>query len=245
MIDMRKKAATAAVAVLLAGSTMAQPVAAAAVTAGLGAPAAAVQALSSERSRTVPKSEAEALLASLGDAPSGRLWTWVTDTAATTEKVDAWRTSDGHQFASEDEAEAHASSMRPAVEGKTRTLHYWATSDGQEFDSEEDAQDHADAASVTYAPVTREQAYWETSDGQEFSSEADAPAPSTSGTPPTASPSRPRPRRRPISPPSPPSRSSPARRASTRPPTAAPSTPRTPPALTPLPTPSPTMSSPP
>lgn len=146
-----------------------------ATTAGLGL----------TKSDTVAKSGADALRATLGDAPAGKEWRWVTDSPATTkvvvdketydEEVTVWKTSDGQTFGSEDAARQYASesSKTVTVTGSETT---WTTSDGKAFDTEEAAKSHAAEASevVTYDGETR--VSFLTSDGEEFALEGEAKA---------------------------------------------------------------------
>ena len=139
----------------------------AATTAGLGL----------TKSDTVAKSGADALRATLGDAPSGKEWRWVTDSPATTkvvvdkeaydEEVTVWKTSDGREFDTEDAAKAHAEKASVRLAG-TKT--YYKTSDGQEFATQAEAERHAADATVVVA-VTGSETTWTTSDGQTFDSE--------------------------------------------------------------------------
>ena len=138
-----------------------------ATTAGLGL----------TKSDTVAKSGADALRATLGDAPSGKEWRWVTDSPATTkvvvdkeaydEEVTVWKTSDGREFDTEDAAKAHAEEASVRLAG-TKT--YYKTSDGQEFATQAEAERHAADATVVVA-VTGSETTWTTSDGQTFDSE--------------------------------------------------------------------------
>lgn len=140
-----------------------------ATTAGLGL----------TKSDTVAKSGADALRATLGDAPSGKEWRWVTDSPATTkvvvdkeaydEEVTVWKTSDGREFDTEDAAKAHAEKASVRLAG-TKT--YYKTSDGQEFATQAEAERHAAAETVTVTVTGSDtKTTWTTSDGQTFGSE--------------------------------------------------------------------------
>ena len=169
----RRVAALAATAAIVAGTVL--PTAALAreaVAAGLGDVDPSQQA-SSDRSASVAKSGAQALLESLGVAPTGKTWSWVTDSPATTRTVDVWRTSDGQEFDSEAEAQAYASSHALTVAKGTRDVPTW-TVDGTAYDSEGAANAAADAKRPTVIKTTRAESYWKTSDGQEFASEDEA-----------------------------------------------------------------------
>lgn len=126
-----------------------------ATTAGLGL----------TKSDTVAKSGADALRATLGDAPAGKEWRWVTDSPATTkvvvdkeaydEEVTVWKTSDGREFDTEDAAKAHAEKASEVVtyDGETRVS--FLTSDGEEFALEGEAKAHVDASALTVSEGTR------------------------------------------------------------------------------------------
>ncbi|WP_187325109.1 hypothetical protein [Olsenella uli] len=119
-----------------------------ATTAGLGL----------TKSDTVAKSGADALRATLGDAPSGKEWRWVTDSPATTkvvvdkeaydEEVTVWKTSDGKAFDTEEAAKSHAAEASEVVtcDGETRVS--FLTSDGE-------AKAHVDASALTVSEGTR------------------------------------------------------------------------------------------
>ncbi|WP_293820061.1 hypothetical protein [uncultured Parolsenella sp.] len=149
----------------------------AATTAGLGL----------TKSDTVAKSGADALRATLGDAPSGKEWRWVTDSPATTkvvvdkeaydEEVTVWKTSDGLTFDTEDAARAHAAAETVTVTvtgSDTKTT--WKTSDGKSFDTEEAAKSHAAEASEVVTCDGETRVSFLTSDGEEFASEGEAKA---------------------------------------------------------------------
>ena len=144
-----------------------------AVSAGLGDVDPASEQASSTRSATVAKSAAAALLRDLGVAPEGKAWRWVTDTAATTRAEDVWRTSDGQEFATEDQAREYAEGHQLSVTEATRDVDVW-TVDGAQYDTEAAANAAADAARPEVTKGTRQVTYWRCSDGQEFATEDEA-----------------------------------------------------------------------
>ena len=167
-----QRLAAAAATIALAAATMAQPIAAAALTAGLGgAQAIAQETQSADRSATVKKSQAAELLKSLADAPDGKVWKWVADSAATTKQVTFYKTSDGKSFEQEADAQAYCADAKVTYEKGTRQVAVWETSDGQEFDSEADARAHAQTTVPKVTETKKTVDVWKTSDGQEFDSE--------------------------------------------------------------------------
>ena len=116
-----RTAATLALAALMAASsTPAAAVAASAVQAGLGHTVA--EQASADRSATVAKSGAQALLASLGAAPAGKKWSWSVDSPASTKQEAYYKTSDGQEFDSEAEAKAYCAEAKVTVEQKARSV---------------------------------------------------------------------------------------------------------------------------
>ena len=147
----------------------------AATTAGLGL----------TKSDTVAKSGADALRATLGDAPSGK--EFATQAEAERHAADAtvvvtvtgsettWTTSDGREFDTEDAARQYASesSKTVTVTGSETT---WTTSDGKAFDTEEAAKSHAAEASEVVTCDGETRVSFLTSDGEEFALEGEAKA---------------------------------------------------------------------
>lgn len=127
----------------------------AATTAGLGL----------TKSDTVAKSGADALRATLGDAPSGK--EFATQAEAERHAADAtvvvtvtgsettWTTSDGKAFDTEEAAKSHAAEASEVVtcDGETRVS--FLTSDGEEFALEGEAKAHVDASALTVSEGTR------------------------------------------------------------------------------------------
>ena len=90
--------------------------------------------------------------------------------------VTTWKTSDGQEFASFEEAQRHCDDAL-AVSQKSRDVTTWHVFDGSSdhsFATEKEARDFAAQAAPTYSQATKDVVTYETSDGRSFGDESSA-----------------------------------------------------------------------